>query len=137
MTNSPRRRPADIRAELLREALDLLRNPASTTGPPRVVRIERAVAAVDLLERLEAQPADTKWYWAARDNAWAVAAAGVAWQFHARGASALDIVSEPVRALLAGLPVGNLVWQSAFWIAAILAVFFPLGVHLYRRAVST
>lgn len=49
----------------------------------------------------------------------------------------VSVISDTVRALLGGLPVGNLVLQSALWIAAILAVFFPLGVHLYRRAVST
>jgi ABC-2 type transport system permease protein/oleandomycin transport system permease protein len=49
----------------------------------------------------------------------------------------VSVVADTVRALMNGLPVGNLVWKSALWIAAILAVFFPLGVHLYRRAVST
>jgi ABC transporter DrrB family efflux protein len=49
----------------------------------------------------------------------------------------VSVIADTVRALLGGLPVGNLVWESLAWIVVILAVFFPLGVHLYRRAVST
>ena len=49
----------------------------------------------------------------------------------------VSVIADTVRALLGGLPVGTLVWESLAWIAVILAVFFPLGVHLYRRAVST
>jgi len=49
----------------------------------------------------------------------------------------VSVIADTVRALMSGLPVGNLVFQSLAWTAAILAVFFPLGVWLYRRAVST
>jgi ABC-2 type transport system permease protein/oleandomycin transport system permease protein len=49
----------------------------------------------------------------------------------------VSVVASTVRALMGGLPVGSRILESAMWIAAILAVFFPLGVHLYRRAVST
>jgi hypothetical protein len=37
---------------------------------------------------------------------------------------------------MGGLPAGSRILESFLWIAAILAVFFPLGVYLYRRAVS-
>ena len=49
----------------------------------------------------------------------------------------VSVVASTVRALMGGLPVGSRILESAMWIAAILAVFFPLGVCLYRRAVST
>jgi len=49
----------------------------------------------------------------------------------------VSVIASTVRALMGGLPVGSLILQSLLWIAAILAVFFPLGVWLYRRAVST
>jgi ABC-2 type transport system permease protein/oleandomycin transport system permease protein len=49
----------------------------------------------------------------------------------------VSVVASTVRALMGGLPVGSRILESAMWIAAILAVFFPLGVYLYRRAVST
>lgn len=49
----------------------------------------------------------------------------------------VSVVASTVRALMGGLPVGSLVLQSALWIAAILAVFFPLGVRIYRRAVGS
>lgn len=49
----------------------------------------------------------------------------------------VSVIADTVRALMGGLPVGTLVWQSLFWIAVLLLVFFPLGVQLYRRAVST
>jgi ABC-2 type transport system permease protein/oleandomycin transport system permease protein len=49
----------------------------------------------------------------------------------------VSVVASTVRALMGGLPIGSRILESAMWIAAILAVFFPLGVHLYRRAVST
>jgi ABC-2 type transport system permease protein len=49
----------------------------------------------------------------------------------------VSVVADTVRALMGGLPVGSLVIESLLWIAAILAVFVPLGVRLYRRAVST
>jgi menaquinone-specific isochorismate synthase len=91
----------DIRAELLRDAEAVLREPAAAGGPRRIVRIERAVPAADLVTRLERQSAESKWYWAARDNAWAVAAAGTAWSIRGRGRGALDSVGEPIRALLA------------------------------------
>lgn len=49
----------------------------------------------------------------------------------------VSVIASTVRALMGGFPVGSLVLQSLLWIAAILAVFFPLGVRIYRRAVST
>jgi len=49
----------------------------------------------------------------------------------------VSVIASTVRALMGGLPVGSLVLQSALWIAAILAVFFPLGVRIYRRAVGS
>jgi ABC transporter DrrB family efflux protein len=49
----------------------------------------------------------------------------------------ISVVATTVRALMSGLPVGARVAESILWIAAILAVFFPLGVYLYKRAVST
>jgi ABC-2 type transport system permease protein/oleandomycin transport system permease protein len=47
------------------------------------------------------------------------------------------VIASTVRALMSGLPTGSRVAESILWIAAILAVFFPLGVYLYKRAVST
>ncbi|MFV1999898.1 MAG: ABC transporter permease [Acidimicrobiia bacterium] len=49
----------------------------------------------------------------------------------------VSVIADTVRALMSGFPVGSLIFESLAWIAAILAVFFPLGVWLYRRAVST
>jgi ABC transporter DrrB family efflux protein len=49
----------------------------------------------------------------------------------------VSVIASTVRALMGGLPVGSLVLQSVLWIAAILAVFFPLGVRIYRRAVGS
>ena len=53
----------------------------------------------------------------------------------------ITILSNAVRSLmlpesalgLIGLDQGTLVWQSLAWIAAIIAVFAPLAVWLYRR----
>jgi len=49
----------------------------------------------------------------------------------------VSVIADTVRALMGGFPVGSLIFESLAWTAAILAVFFPLGVWLYRRAVST
>ena len=49
----------------------------------------------------------------------------------------VSVIATTVRALMSGLPTGSRVTESILWIAAILAVFFPLGVYLYKRAVST
>ena len=49
----------------------------------------------------------------------------------------VSVIATTVRALMSGLPAGARVTESILWIAAILAVFFPLGVYLYKRAVST
>ncbi len=98
---SPRdRSAAAIRAELLRLAEEAIAQPGADVGPQRVLRLERAVPPTDLLARIAAQPADAKWYWAARDNAWAAAGAGVAWRTIAHGPAALDIVSASVQALI-------------------------------------
>jgi hypothetical protein len=49
----------------------------------------------------------------------------------------VSVVATTVRTLMSGLPTGSRVAESMVWIAAILAVFFPLGVYLHKRAVST
>jgi hypothetical protein len=99
---SPRdRSAAAVRADLLREAEAAVAQSGAASGARRVVRIELAVPPTDLLARLAAQPADTKWYWAARDNAWVTAGAGVAWRTAADGAGALDAVSAAVSGLIA------------------------------------
>jgi len=49
----------------------------------------------------------------------------------------VSVIADTVRALMGGFPIGSLILESVLWIAAILAVFFPLGVQLYRRAVGT
>ncbi|MBY8878959.1 ABC transporter permease [Actinacidiphila acidipaludis] len=43
--------------------------------------------------------------------------------------------AEAVRALVLGGPTADAVWQALAWDAGIVAVFAPLGVWLYRRAV--
>ncbi|MFG1811678.1 ABC transporter permease [Streptomyces sp. NPDC049040] len=43
--------------------------------------------------------------------------------------------AEAVRALVLGGPAATDVWQALAWDAGIVAVFAPLGVWLYRRAV--
>lgn len=43
--------------------------------------------------------------------------------------------AEAVRVLVLGGPAGSAVWQALAWDAGIVAVFAPLGVWLYRRAV--
>jgi ABC-2 type transport system permease protein/oleandomycin transport system permease protein len=43
--------------------------------------------------------------------------------------------AEAVRVLVLGGPAATAVWQALAWDAAIVAVFAPLGVWLYRRAV--
>jgi oleandomycin transport system permease protein len=44
-------------------------------------------------------------------------------------------VSDAVRGLLQGLPVGHTLTASLLWTAGILVVFAPLAVHTYRRQV--
>ena len=46
----------------------------------------------------------------------------------------VSVIVSTVRALVLDSPVGDLVWRSTAWIAAILAVFVPLAVWLYRRS---
>ena len=43
--------------------------------------------------------------------------------------------AEAVRTLVLGGPAAADVWQALAWDAGIVAVFAPLGVWLYRRAV--
>ncbi|MEU2631253.1 ABC transporter permease [Kitasatospora sp. NPDC007106] len=43
--------------------------------------------------------------------------------------------AEAVRVLVLGGPAGTAVWEALAWDAGIVAVFAPLGVWLYRRAV--
>lgn len=101
MSQRHRGRGAAVRAELLSDAEALLRDRASADGPRRIVRIERAIPAVDLIARLAARSAETKWYWAARDNAWAVAGAGAAWTCAEMGTAALTIATQRIDELLA------------------------------------
>jgi hypothetical protein len=44
-------------------------------------------------------------------------------------------VSDAVRGLLQGLPLGHSFTASLLWTAGILVVFAPLAVHTYRRQV--
>lgn len=44
------------------------------------------------------------------------------------------IVVDAMRALWVGAPAGNYVWGAIAWSVAIIAVFAPLAVALYRRA---
>lgn len=46
----------------------------------------------------------------------------------------VSVIVDTVRALVLGFPVGNLIWRSAAWVGALLAVFVPLSVWLYRRS---
>jgi ABC transporter DrrB family efflux protein len=46
----------------------------------------------------------------------------------------VTIVIEEMRALALGGPLGLHAWQSALWLAGIVAVFVPLAVRAYRRA---
>lgn len=39
-----------------------------------------------------------------------------------------------VRALILGLPTGDLLWRAALWIVIIFVVFAPLAVRMYRRS---
>jgi ABC-type uncharacterized transport system permease subunit len=42
---------------------------------------------------------------------------------------------DAVRALWLGVPAGNDVWGAVVWCIGIIAVFAPLSVWRYRRAV--
>ncbi|WP_433335525.1 ABC transporter permease [Spirillospora sp. CA-294931] len=44
-------------------------------------------------------------------------------------------LAESVRALMVGGPVGNHVWYTLAWAAAIVAVTFPIAMRLYARRV--
>jgi ABC transporter DrrB family efflux protein len=46
----------------------------------------------------------------------------------------VTIVIDEMRALALGGPLGLHAWQSALWLAGIVAVFVPLAVRAYRRA---
>ncbi len=46
----------------------------------------------------------------------------------------VTIVIDEMRALALGGPLGLHAWQSAVWLAGIVAVFVPLAVRAYRRA---
>jgi ABC-2 type transport system permease protein/oleandomycin transport system permease protein len=46
----------------------------------------------------------------------------------------ITIVINEMRALALGGPLALHAWQSALWLAAIIAVFVPLAVRAYRRA---
>jgi ABC transporter DrrB family efflux protein len=47
----------------------------------------------------------------------------------------VSVTASAVRALVLGGPTESLVWQSLAWCVGILAVFAPLAVRRYRRAV--
>jgi ABC-2 type transport system permease protein/oleandomycin transport system permease protein len=47
----------------------------------------------------------------------------------------VSVTAEAVRALVNGGPTASLAWQSIAWCVGILAVFAPIAVRLYRRAV--
>ncbi|MEA2506209.1 MAG: oleandomycin transport system permease protein [Actinomycetota bacterium] len=47
----------------------------------------------------------------------------------------LSLAAMAVRALMVGGPTGTYIWQSIAWDLGIIAVFAPISVHLYRRAV--
>jgi ABC-2 type transport system permease protein/oleandomycin transport system permease protein len=46
----------------------------------------------------------------------------------------VTIVIQEMRSLALGGPLALHAWESALWLAAILAVFLPLAVRAYRRA---
>ncbi len=46
----------------------------------------------------------------------------------------VTIVIDEMRALALGGPLGQHAWQSALWLAGIIAVFVPLAVRAYRKA---
>lgn len=47
----------------------------------------------------------------------------------------VSVTASAVRALALGGPTASLVWQSVAWCVGILAVFAPLAVRRYRRAI--
>ncbi len=47
----------------------------------------------------------------------------------------VSVTASAVRALVLGGPTASLVWQSLAWCVGILAVFAPLAVRRYRKAV--
>jgi ABC-2 type transport system permease protein/oleandomycin transport system permease protein len=47
----------------------------------------------------------------------------------------VSITASAIRALVNGGPTATYVWQSIAWCLAILAVFAPIAVRLYRRTV--
>ncbi|MGI8615602.1 MAG: ABC transporter permease [Actinomycetota bacterium] len=47
----------------------------------------------------------------------------------------VSVTASAVRALVLGGPTASLVWQSLAWCVGILAIFAPLAVRRYRRAV--
>jgi ABC transporter DrrB family efflux protein len=47
----------------------------------------------------------------------------------------VSVTASAVRAMVIGGPTASFVWQSLAWCVAILAVFAPLAVRRYRRAV--
>ena len=47
----------------------------------------------------------------------------------------VSVTASAVRAIFNGGPTASLVLQSVVWCVAILLVFAPIAVRLYRRAV--
>ena len=46
----------------------------------------------------------------------------------------LSVTVSAVRALVQGGPVAHYLWQSLAWCAAMIAVFLPISLHLYRHS---
>lgn len=46
----------------------------------------------------------------------------------------LSVTVSTVRALVQGGPVAHYLWQSLAWCAAMIAVFLPISLHLYRHS---
>jgi ABC-2 type transport system permease protein len=45
-------------------------------------------------------------------------------------------VIEAMRSLMVGTPMGNHAWATVIWCIALIAVFMPLAVHLFRTRVA-
>ncbi len=48
----------------------------------------------------------------------------------------ITIVTNAIRGLMLTGDTGDYVWQAVLWIIALLAVFAPLGVRMYKRAIG-
>jgi len=50
-------------------------------------------------------------------------------------ANPVSVVIEAMLAMALGGPIAVHTWEAVAWLVAIVAVFVPLAVHAYRRAV--